>query len=103
MDNSVQISEEEKNKIYNELTDLLLRALEGNTMDTGEAQSASTYILSRLDELRDRIMIEAFLEELVQRWHCFQPILLAQEVKDEETQQKESIQNIQNEIQQINQ
>lgn len=98
MDDSVQISEETRNKIYRELTDLMLRALEAGAIEADDAQDASHYILERLDSITDPLYLEAFLEEVAERWNCFQPILLEQKAKAEEEAQKENIQQIQNEI-----
>jgi hypothetical protein len=103
MDNSTQISEDVKNKLYAELSDLLLRALENNAIDAESAQDASAFILERIDQIEDALFLEAFLEELVDRWYCFQPILLQYQQKAEEEQSQQGIQNIQNQIDQLNQ
>ena len=102
MDESTQISKKKKNKLYAELSDLLLRALENNAIDAENAQDASAFILERIDQIEDGLFLEAFLEELVDRWFCFQPILLEYQQKAEEKQAQEGIQDIQNQINQIN-
>lgn len=101
MDNSTQISEEEKNNTYTRLSDLLLLALEAGVISTEDAHDASAYILNRLDSLPSHAYLEAFLEEISERWPCFKPILHDQEETAEKIQTQENIQNIKQEINQL--
>lgn len=103
MDVSTQITEEQKNTVYSELSNTLLHALEGKVITTEESESAKLFILERIDALPNRYYLEAFLEELARRWPIFQPVLAPQIEKAEEKQAQQEIQSIQQEIQQINQ
>lgn len=97
MDTTTPISDEARNKIYKDVSDIIYEALRVRRISEETAQDASAYITSRLDSISDELILESFLEELADRWEIFTPLLADQEQKHDDN----SIQNIQNEIQNI--
>ncbi len=103
MDNSGQITEEIKNQIYKQIVDIMLVALENNAMTSEDSEEASMFIIDRLDSATDEFYLDALLEEFVDRWPVFSPLLQPKREEEAKIIDAQNIANIQNEIKTINQ
>ena len=103
MDNSSQISEETKNEIYQQIVDLMLIGLESNALTAQDSEDASMFIMERLDKATDEFYLDALLEEFVDRWPIFSPLLQPKREAEAKVIDEQNIANIQNEIKNLNQ
>jgi len=103
MDNSSQISEETKNEIYQQIVDLMLIGLESNALTAEDSEEASMFIMERLDKATDEFYLDALLEEFVDRWPIFTPLLQPKHEAEAKVIDEQNIANIQNEIKNLNQ
>lgn len=103
MDNTGQITEEVKNEIYKKIVDIMLASLENGSMTAEDSEDASMFIIDRLDKTTDEFYLEALLEEFVDRWPIFSPLLQSKREEEAKIADEQNIANIQNEIKNINQ
>jgi len=101
MDSNGQITEELKNKVYNKIMDVMLTSLENGTLTAEESEDASYFILEMIDSLPSKNHLDAFLEELSERWECFKPLLQPQHEEELKASDEQNIQNIKEEINQL--
>jgi hypothetical protein len=103
MDNTDQITEEIKNDIYKKIVDIMLVALENGAMTAEDSENASIFILDRLDKASDQFYLDALLEEFVDRWPVFSPLLQPKREEAARVEDEKNMQNISNELKAINQ
>jgi len=103
MDNTGQITEEVKNEIYKKIVDIMLVALENGAMTAEDSESASIFILDRLDKAPDQFYLDALLEEFANRWPVFSPLLAPKHAEEAKIIDEQNIATITNEIKNISQ
>lgn len=101
MDPSAQVlSEEARKTLYNELTDLMLSAMEKGEMLYEEAIESGKSIL-RLDHITTQPELLAFLEELSQRWKIYQPAYIKAKGQQQQTSDQSTIADLEQNLNQI--
>lgn len=75
MDKTLLVAEDRK-KIYDQLLDAMIEALETTTMTSDEVAPASKYILG-LDKVNSKAELLLFLQNLVSRWQPFNKVYLS--------------------------
>jgi len=101
MDNTAPFTEEERTNLYNKLLNELLAATDSQAIEFEIAQEASEYILANVDDIQDQEDLRFFLERLAEQWPIFQGMTLPSREQQAQAQDQQSIQNIQEQIQQI--
>ena len=65
------IGEDIRKKIYDDLADLMIVALERQELDVKEMKKSASYILGTLDTITDEDNLLDFLKTLGEKWHVY--------------------------------
>jgi hypothetical protein len=85
------------------MADIMLASLENGSMTAEDSEEASAFMLNRLDRAPDEFHIDALLEELVNRWPVFSPLLQPRREEQAKIADAQNIANISNELKNLNQ
>jgi hypothetical protein len=83
-----------KDRIGMRLARKLLTAFEENKISEDLLSEISTYILDNIDKAKTNADLLDFLEHLAGKWALFQDILVAEEAQVQEEETKESVEKI---------
>lgn len=92
----VQIDEQTKKKIYEDLAEALIAGLEKGLIPEQDSQDSSAFILDNLDAIQTREELIRFLETLCRRWDIYREVYL-------EVKKGELLDSIQSELTQLSQ
>ena len=87
---STQFSDEERKRIYDQLVDVMVKAMERGEMSPDDARPSATFILDGLEKVQTHEELEVFLNTLVRQWPGYAPVLTF--LQGEETEQQEQVQ-----------
>ena len=95
------ITEDIRKKIYDDLADLMIVALERQELEVGEMKKSASFILGTLDTIQDEDQLLGFLKTLGEKWRAY-GVELAR-YQGEKTQQADTqkIQEIQGRLSQF--
>lgn len=93
---SVQIDEQTKKKIYEDLAEELIAGLEKGLILEQDSKDSAGLILDKLDKIHTREELIVFLELLSRRWDIYREVYL-------EVKKGELLDSIQSELVQISQ
>ncbi|MFH0773803.1 MAG: hypothetical protein V1922_05850 [bacterium] len=98
---SVHITEDLRKKIYDDLADLMIVALERQELDVPEMKKSASFILGTLDTITDEDQLIDFLKTLGEKWRAYGVELTR--YQGEKTQQvdKQKIEEIQGRLSQF--
>lgn len=92
------ITEVERKKIYDDLADLMIDAVEREYLPIKEMKKSCQYILETLDTVKTEDELLEFLHVLGEKWKSYAIELVRYEGKKRETQDKVKIQDIQSKL-----
>jgi len=98
MDNSAQITKEQKDKLYNELYDALLAGLEVNSISHDDSQVSAEFILSSLEKTHDYNSLMFFLQDLSNRWPVYKDVYTRYKKNDNEKEDSEALAKTRNQL-----
>lgn len=68
---TVPITEDLRKKIYDDLADLMIVALERQELDVPEMKKSASFILGTLDTIADEDQLIGFLKTLGEKWRAY--------------------------------
>lgn len=92
------ITEIERKKIYDDLADLMIDAVEREDLPIKEMKKSCQYILETLDTVKTEDELLEFLHVLGEKWKLYAIELVRYEGKKRETQDQAKIQEIQSKL-----
>lgn len=98
---SVVITEDIRKKMYDDLADLMIIALERQELDIKEMKKSASFILGTLDTIQDEDQLIDFLKTLGARWHVYGVELVRYQGHKTEQADKQKIQEIQGRLSQF--
>lgn len=101
MNPSTQITEEQRNELYNQLAQLMLTAVEAGSLPYEEMQEPSQFILDTLDTLSINEEVSLFLDNLADKWPLFQGAAGSYQAQQVEAADNQQIAQAQQQIQQL--
>lgn len=90
-----------RNALYKELVSLMAQGIETDTLSLEESKDASAFIVDHFEKAIDEIELRVLLEKLSTTWPCFEPALLTFENSTTKENDKEKLDVIQNELNNI--
>jgi hypothetical protein len=94
--NSDLLSVEMKNKAYDVLTEIMISSLEQNKMTVKESEDSAEFIYKRLEAVKTRSELYAFLKELADQWFIYQPAYVELTKDDLMTRAQDELKQISN-------
>lgn len=92
------ITEIERKKIYDDLADLMIDAVERNDLPFKEMKKSCQYILETLDTVKTEDELLEFLHVLGEKWKSYAIELVRYKGKKREMEDHAKIQDIQNKL-----
>ncbi|OGK62740.1 hypothetical protein A2334_00800 [Candidatus Roizmanbacteria bacterium RIFOXYB2_FULL_38_10] len=92
------ITEAERTKIYDDLADLMIDAVERDDLPFKEMKQSCTYILETLDTIKTEEELLEFLRTLGEKWKTYAIELVRYEGQKKEVQDQAKIQEIQSKL-----
>ena len=86
------IPSEEREKLYKELADAMLEALDKGDIEVEDSEKSSTYILEHLDNVQTKDELKGFLKELGSRWPIYNAVGMGYITTDNDQNKIEDIQ-----------
>jgi hypothetical protein len=65
------LTEEERKKVYDDLADLMIGALEREELSVPEMKKSAAFILDTLDTIKDEDQLIVFLRSLGEKWKSY--------------------------------
>lgn len=87
----MEITKERKDKIEKMIVDATIDALEAGIIKESELQPIASFILSKIDAIKNPEELKAFLEELVGKWSFFHPVEQFLEGEDQKKEEQASV------------
>ncbi len=103
MDNSIQITSEQKDEIYSKLADAMIDGLENGTLSPQDSEVSSQYILEQLGSITTRAELLTVLEDVSNRWSSYKTVYFELKEEDAKKQDTAQIEQAQQELQSIQQ
>lgn len=72
---ATKITEEYRQKVYNELAELMLGALDNGSITVEGSKEIAAFVLVRLEDIDTQAALDKFLDEMVQKWPFYQTIV----------------------------
>ncbi len=69
-----KLTDEERDKIYDDLADTMIDALGKGFISDEEAPNSSKYILEALDNVKIQSELDKFFQDLCNRWKIYKPV-----------------------------
>lgn len=92
------INEQTRKKVYDDLADLMIDAVERNDLPMKEMKQSAQYILETLDNIQTEDELLQFLQVLGQKWKAYAVELLRYEGEKKQAGDELKIQEIQNKL-----
>jgi len=98
MDTTQPVTAQLREKVYNDLWEATLHAMDKEELSEEDAQEVADFILGKLDTVQTHPELFSFLEELASKWPVYSNVFLL--LKSEEMNQ-DKIHTIQQQLQQV--
>ena len=69
-----KLTAEEREKVLDDLADTMIAALGNGLITDDEAPNSSKYILATIDKVTTQSELEAFFQDICQRWKIYQTV-----------------------------
>ncbi len=98
MDN---ITDEFRNKVYDDLCDTMIAALGSGQISDEEATISSKYILDNLDGIKSTVELETFLANLTSKWDIYKSSYQKIRSENVNKQDEQKLQEVTNKLSQL--
>lgn len=98
---SVPINEDTRKKIYDDLADLMIVALERQELDVAEMKKSASFILGTLDTITEEDQLIVFLKTLGDKWRSYGVELARYQGEKTQAADKQKIEEIQGRLSQF--
>ncbi|MFA6005912.1 MAG: hypothetical protein WC775_05520 [Patescibacteria group bacterium] len=93
--------EEDRKKLYDQLVEIMIKAMESGEMSPDDARPSATFILDKLEGVQTQEALEIFLQELVAKWPGYAPVLTFQQGIEKQQEAQAEIDNIKSKLQSL--
>lgn len=81
---------EQRKKLEHEILEIVVSSLEQNRLTTEEPQQIATFVLDRIDNLKNQEHVVSFLTELATKWPIFSSLLEMEKGQVERKQEEQA-------------
>lgn len=92
------VTDSKRNKIYDELADLMIEAMSRGEVDLKEAKEMGAFILGKLDNVKLESELFSFIEALCTKWNVYGKVLTELKAEKEATESQRKIDELQKKI-----
>ncbi len=105
MDSSIQnpslITEDLRKKIYDDLAEAMISALEAGRINQEEGKKSAKFILNSLDNIKTKEELKKFLEDLGNQWNIYKGVLIKLKNEEVQNQDAQKLAQIQDKLNQL--
>lgn len=92
----MEFTKEQKEKIEGDIVETMSNALDAKTIQEEELTIIATYVLQKIDAIKNEEELAAFLKELSEKWPIFNQLYQVHSAVAHKEEEQQAVKNIEN-------